>query len=164
MSCSCPKPEHSVNPRHFDHCVKCSKLMADPDYAPSIANLGEFFNQLAEGSFPAYGRTLDRKTLPRWFFNLYRECEGRMKIGNKMADYKYRYLTRSNPREAQEEACDLVNYLFLETLRRRRLGQDEEADIALTGAKHAALAFKAAQRMLDHKHSAFSDSEELSKT
>ena len=65
MSCTCTKPEHSINPRHRDHCVKCSKLLAEPATAPSDANLGEFFELLAEGSFPAYGRSLDRRTIPQ---------------------------------------------------------------------------------------------------
>jgi hypothetical protein len=159
MSCKCEKPQHASDPRHVDHCVRCSKLIVEEDWAPSIANLGDFFERLAEGSFPAYGRTLKREVIPRWFFSLYRECEGRMKAGNKMPDYKYRYLARSNPLEAQEEACDLVNYLFLETLRRRRLGQDEEADVALTGAKHAALAYEAAYLMQNHTHKTFSEAE-----
>ena len=163
MSCTCEKPEHAINPRHHEHCVKCSKVIAEPEFAPSIANLGDFFERLAEGSFMAYGRTLDRETLPRWFFNLYRECEGRMRAGNKMPEYKYRYLSRSNPREAQEEAADLVNYLFLETMRRRRLGEDEEADIALTGAHHAAKAYEAAQRMMTHSYASIS-SEDPDKT
>lgn len=157
MSCTCDKPEHSINPRHTEHCVKCSKLIAEEGYAPSDANLGEFFERLAEGSFPAYGRTLDRKTISKWFFNLFRECQGRMRAGNKMPDYKYRYLSRNNPREAQEEAADLVNYLFLETLRRRRLGEDEEESLALTGALYAAKAYEIAAEMQDHPPRPFSD-------
>ncbi len=159
MICTCPKPVENINPRNVGLCVKCSKALAAPECEPSVKNLGAFFERLAESSFPSYSVTHDRQQIPTAFYNFYRECEGRMKAGNKMPEYKWRYLARNNPAESQEEAADLANYLFLETLRRRRLGEDEEADAALTGALHAYKAYEIASHLLTHTFPAFSDAD-----
>src|SRR4051812_21065867 len=82
MSCICEKPVENINPRNAGHCVKCSREL-NPEWTSSDANLGEFFERLAEATFPAYGRSLDRKTIPQWFFNFYRECSGRERAGRK---------------------------------------------------------------------------------
>lgn len=157
MSCRCHHPVENINPRNEGLCVKCSKKIAEPEWDSSDKTLGDFFERLAESSFPAYSTSNEkdrRKHIPQSFFHFYRQCSGRERAGRKK--FGYQYLVRSNPREAQEEAADLANYLHFECLRRRRLGQDEEADIALTGAMYAFKAWDAARRMTLHDYPSIS--------
>jgi hypothetical protein len=148
VACVCAEPRDNINPRFPGTCVKCSKKIVEPEYDSSDATLGAFFDRLAESSFPAYTATRERRHLPKWFLDFHRTCSGRERMGRKK--FGHTYLRRNNPAEAMEEAADLAIYLFQETLRRRRLGEDEEADIALTGALHAAKGFETAQRMMTH--------------
>jgi hypothetical protein len=153
VACVCAEPRDNINPRSPGTCVKCSKKIVEPEYDSSDATLGAFFNQLTEASFP-YNKG-ERDHIPKWFFDYYRMAASREKMGRKK--FGHAYLSRNNPAEAMEEVADYCNYMFQETLRRRRLGEDEEADIALTGALHAARAFECAQRMMTHTFRSISD-------
>lgn len=157
MSCTCESPVESINPRHGGHCVKCSKIIAEPDWESNDRNLGLFFERLAEAMFPAYSRTLDRQHIPHWFFAFYRHCSHREKAGRKK--FGAAYLTYSNE-EGKEENADAANYAFFRLCKDRREGKgDHEIDRLLFRAKCAALGWKDAFEEDQHVSHPFSEGE-----
>lgn len=138
--CKCEVPRDVADPRRTT-CMNCQGVIVLPEWESSDKNLGEWFERLAEAMFPAYAASLDRRTIPAWFFHYYRECSSREKAGREK--FGLRYLSRDNMRDAMEEGSDGNNYFFFKVLQNRRAGTPEHnIDRLLDGAKHAALLWK----------------------
>lgn len=104
--------------------------MISPDWITSDHNFADFFYHLR-----TVGASPD-------FVNHCREREAK---GRKT--YGHRFVAADNPRKAQEQAVDLAIYAWLTTLRERREGRREQTEIALTIARHAALAWEQLERL-----------------
>ena len=124
MICKCPKPEPAVDPRHEGTCVKCGHSMAPFDQTD--ANFAAFWERIessyAGWQFPLYEPPDEQQTLR--LQTTHRELAGREHFG-------YAYLARDNIREAREEICDALLYLYLESLKDARDGIDSEWDVVL---------------------------------
>ena len=143
MSCACPQPLPSSNPRNPDTCNRCGKRV-DPEWASNDETVTWFFDRLAEGAFPGK---------PPPSFERFREqCVARERHGRNQFGLKF--LVRDNPAEACEEAADLANYGLFDVLVARRRGEDDELDLALTMALHAFKAHEAACRLRAKRHGA----------
>jgi len=152
--CECHPPKDLTDPRMENVCRQCRGQIVLSEWASSDRNHGEFFERLALAMFPAYASTLDRKMIPRWFYDFYRHCSHREKAGRRKFGLKY--LSYDNA-EYQEEMADGGNYAFFSLCRDRREGRgDEEIDRRLSQAKNAALGWKDAyeeNRRISHPFS-----------
>jgi hypothetical protein len=99
--------------------------MISPDWTTTDHNFADFFYQLRTVGASADFVDHCRK----------REAKGRAKHG-------HRFVAVDNPREAQDQAADVAIYAWLTTLRERREGRREQTEIALTIARHAAIAWQ----------------------
>lgn len=146
MICKCPKPEPAVNPRHEGTCVKCGYSMAPFDQ--SDENFAAFWERI-ESSYPGwqfvgYEPPDEHQTLR--LQTTHRELAGRTQFG-----YDYLQPERDNFREAREELADALIYLYLETLKNRRDGDDPEWDVVLEIADDLLSAYGKLNQ-LKHKH------------
>lgn len=156
--CQVPNPSYSTvnNPNDHERCLRCGDYI-NPDWTSNDDTMGEFYDRLEEAIFP-FG--VLRAPAPNNELSAFREfCDqaivreiaGRKKFGHRM-------FGRDNPREAQEEAADLMNYMAFSLLKARREGDREEWALALTAAHHAFLAWQAAGALRGHRHTGFSPS------
>lgn len=135
MSCKCPEPRESADPRKAGSCIKCGKLI--PTEVLSQENIVWFYDRL-EACFPGKA--------PETFKSFRHECEVRELEGREK--FGLSYLSRQNLREADQEGADGANYLFFDVLKyRRRTGRDDDLELALQGAYHAFKAFDCARRL-----------------
>ena len=127
--CECPAPEPHVKPGREGFCVKCDAAL-DPRWTCSADNTREFLRRLEEAN-PGAGEPFQRFEA---------QILRRQRAGE--STFRQSFLSRDNLSEAQEECSDLAMYAALHCLVQRRAGQDEEMDIALEIAGHAAKAFE----------------------
>ncbi len=125
MSCACPIPRESVNPRTNGSCVACGKII-DPNWSSNDQTLGTFLDRLRD-AFPGEP--------PEGFDLFRRHCEHRERAGRKTFGESFH--GRDNLAEGLEELVDLVLYMHLDILKSRRAGGDEDWDTALSAAFHA---------------------------
>jgi hypothetical protein len=136
--CGCHHPQRHVKPGREDFCVRCDAYL-DPRWTSNDDTIQSFYEGVANGFIDG---------APEWFqtFRLY--CEARERAGRRI--FGESYLARDNVREGAEEGCDGANYAFFKTLQLKRAGLDPQMDLALTAAKHFALAYEALA-MMDQK-------------
>jgi hypothetical protein len=126
MSCACPQPVASPNPRHNGDCVRCGRAIGGTWLATS-ESMGELHDLLLAGKpIPDYQAFRDHCEA--------RELAGRPKFG-------LQYLDRNNAKDGLEEAADGGNYSFFDIHQLRRDGFDEDV-VAwdLNAAYHFAMA------------------------
>ncbi len=135
MACSCPRPNQSSDPRKAGTCIKCGRLVgADVLSSETIRWFYDRLETCFPGKPPAAFAAFRREAEAR-------EVEGRDKFGLS-------YLSRSNLVEASEEGADEANYFLFDVLQhRRRLGRDDDLDLALEGAWHSFKAYECARRL-----------------
>ena len=151
--CDCEVPHPSIDPRFPDRCESCGWFI-NPAWVSNNRTMREFFDRLAEATFPA-GVLYGLEGPPAWWddFRLHvemREFSGRKKFGHS-------FLRRDNALEATEEAADTAIYALLDLLAARRRGDREEWALALTLAQKAAEAHKAARDLRAHRHEPISN-------
>ena len=141
--CRCPKPVPHPKPGRENTCVKCG-FWINPEWSSNDENLSAFLERLAESQFfyDADGQLLT----PPWWDAFVAHVFARERLGR--TKFGYQYLQRNNPAEATEEAVDGAMYMYLYALQKRRAGQDEQADTALTAAYHFAQAHRFARMLL----------------
>lgn len=142
--CSCEKPVPATNPRARGACVKCGRAISE-EWTSNDETVRAWFDRLARSMFPAIDRSTIPMDPPEWFQAFRAECEARERAGRPI--FGHEYLRRKNPVEAQEEAADAALYFFFDVLVARRNGDDEQVDLALTGAYHAAKMHEVAQQL-----------------
>ena len=154
--CHCEKPAISPDPRDEGMCQRC---LARPGEAWTScdATMAEFYDRLEEAMFSLAERTAPVPSADLVAFREFRtQAEIRELAGRKTFGFKH--LSRDNPREATEEVADASNYILFSLMDARRKGDAEEWSLALTAAKHAALAHKWALALRAHSYSGFSPS------
>lgn len=144
--CHCPKPEPAVDPRHQGTCVKCGHSMAPFDQTDE--NFAAFWERIessyAGWQLPLYEPPDEQQTLRL-------QTTHREKAGRSIFGYAYLSPERDNIREAREEISDCLLYLYLETLRNVRDGDDPEWDVVLEIADDLLSAYGKLNQ-LKHKH------------
>jgi hypothetical protein len=135
--CPCWPPIPSEDPRRKGICAACGFAL-NPDWGSE--NVSKFLDRLAE-AIPGAVNPKTGKPSPTW--TAFREqCESRERAGRK--HFGYAFHTRSNLREAFEEAADGANYSAFDTIvHRRKEGADEDIDLALTAAQKFYEAYEA---------------------
>jgi len=117
----------------------------------------EFFDRLEEATLPRRGPAPDAGwNIPAWFERFRLHCEVRELAGRKT--FGNTFHNRDNCREAQEEAADAALYSFFQTLVSRRAAQDENYELALTAAFHAAKLHEALDNLRSRRHEPISTS------
>ena len=124
--CHCPTPSTSSDPRKpATHCGKCGHPK-HPGWDQNDSNFAAFWDRIEETragwQYPLYEPPDEEQTLR--LQTTHRELAGRKHFG-------YAYLQRDNIREAREEICDALLYLYLESLKDAREGTDPEWDVVL---------------------------------
>lgn len=136
MSCSCPEPVESSNPRNRGTCNKCARPIPG-DVLSNDQTVKAFFDRLSS-ALPGEP--------PDSFLDFRELCERREREGRDR--FGLQYLRRDNCLEAAEEAADLALYMHLELLRERRAAvSSADSALAFTAAYHAYLAFDASRRL-----------------
>lgn len=145
--CNCEQPE--PKPQNHSVCVKCSYVLPDTWGDEGVK---EFYDALeaahAGGPPPSFA-----------YFRL--EAEARERAGRRR--FRFSFLQRDNIRDAFEEFSDGANYLLFRVWQNRRNGRDDQMDLALSAAYHAAKAYHFAAMMRDDERGrphAISDSPE----
>lgn len=126
MSCPCPRPLMTPNPRCAGNCVKCGKRI-EGDWVVTTESMDTLHALLVEGRpIPDY-ETFRAHAAAR-------EYAGRQKFG-------YQYLSRDNAADGLEEAADGANYAFFELHKMHRTEYDQDsAALLLDAAYHFAQA------------------------
>jgi hypothetical protein len=155
VSCRCPKPATSVNPRRREVCGKCDHNL-DPRWVSSDETMGEIFRRLAEAM--PYGEAMVRNPMggdemTDDFMAFEAHCLGRERAGRDT--FGFAYLDRENEVEALEEWADGANYLAMSYLRKvREEGDDDDFDLVLTIMRHAFKAHQATRQLRAKRHGA----------
>ena len=144
--CTCPLPSTSSDPRKpATHCGKCGHPK-HPEWDQNDSNFAAFWDRIEETragwQFPLYEPPDEEQTLR--LQTTHRELAGRKHFG-------YAYLQRDNIREAREEICDALLYVYLDTLKNVRDGDDPEWDVVLEIADDLLSAYGKLNQ-LKHKH------------
>lgn len=136
--CACPHPE--PKPQKPAFCVKCGFHLA-PRWTCGATTIDAWLQRL-EDSLPGEDLGAFREHVA------VRELAGRNR-------FRFAYLDRDNLLEGTEEAVDLALYALLDVLRATREGRGEEdVDLALTAAAHAARAHSALLQLRDKRSGA----------
>lgn len=144
--CRCPQPSTSSDPRKpATHCGKCGHPK-DPAWDQTDEQFNAFWDRIessyAGWQFPLYEPPDEQQTLR--LQTTHRELAGRKHFG-------YAYLCRDNLREAREELADALLYVYLDTLKNVREGDDPEWDVVLEIADDLLSAYGKLNQ-LRHKH------------
>lgn len=135
--CDCPTPNQAVNPRRRDTCQTCLGYI-DPKWTSNATTFRAF-----------YGRLADALPGEPWLDAFISHCQKREEAGRDK--FGHDCLGRDNAVEAAEEFTDGGNYFFFAQLQKFRAGEEIPWDLLLEGAKHAALAWRAAQMLRAHR-------------
>ena len=144
--CTCPQPSTSSDPRKDPtFCAKCSHPK-HPDWDQTDEAFTAFWERIestrAGWQYPLYEPPDEEQTLR--LQTMHRELAGRKHFG-------YAYLQRDNIREAREELADALLYVYLDTLKNKREGDDPEWDVVLEIADDLLSAYGKLNQ-LKHKH------------
>ena len=143
--CECERPHRSSNPRSEGRCAQCGYVFG-PEWNQSDENFAAFWERIEE-AYPGWVNPLyeppDTQQTLR-LQTMHREKAGRRHFG-------YAYLSRDNIVEAREEVADCLMYLYLDTLRAIRDGEDPEWDVVLEIANDLLSAYEKFDE-LRHKH------------
>lgn len=142
--CDCQVPTEHTRP---GRCAVCGGEIS-AEWSSNAETVEEFYDRLEESMF-ALG-IINAGQTPEWWQAFRTQAEVRELAGRKTFGHSFH--GRDNPREATEEAADLGNYAMFSILASRRLGDPEEWELALTVAKHAALAHHYASALRSHRH------------
>ncbi len=111
----------------------------DPAWTSNEDTFRQFFGRLAD-AMPAE---------KEWLSAFISHCQDREQAGR--ATFGHQFLGRDNMIEAAEEFADGSNYFFFNELQAFRAGEEIPWDLLLEGAYHAAMAWKAAQLLRNHR-------------
>ena len=124
--CECPLPIRSTDPRREGKCARCGGIF-NRIWDQTDENFRAFWGRIESSypgwQFPLYEPPDEQQTLR--LQTQHRERAGRGQFG-------YAYLNRDNVREAREELADALMYLYLDTLRSARAGEEAEWDVVLS--------------------------------
>lgn len=129
-ACPCRIPNPYEEPAGKRGTCKQCGYRLDPRWTCTTNTTREFLQRLSEAN-PGAGESFKRFEA---------QIIARQQAGE--AVFGQRFHGRDNIKEAQEECSDLAMYAALQVLVQRRDDSDEEMDIALEIAQHAAKAYE----------------------
>lgn len=141
--CECAVPEPNLSP-HKKACIRCGFLIPTR-WSSNDETLRDFLDGF-ERTFAAWPH------IPEWWNTFRVHLEARERAGRKT--FRQTFLGRNNIQEAREEVVDLGLYVFLDGLKQKRGGGENDADVVMELMRHAAEAYRLLDVLQHKRHGA----------